>query len=109
MAAEEGNKSHKNAKARRKAKKDGSSSKPSTPKVHREGGSASVAPEGGGPKRGLVETVVRYFKGVIAESKRVSWPGKPELIAGTISSVLILAAFAAWLGGLDYILGRFVS
>lgn len=108
MAAEEADKSHKNAKARREAKKAKGGSKTSSPKVHRDGGSASMALEGGGPKRGMIETIIRYFKGVIAESKRVSWPGKPELVAGTISTVVILAAFATWLGGIDYVLGRFV-
>ena len=90
----------KNAKARRaKDKVTGGSPEAKAPRAHREGGTVTSA-----PKRSFPETVRNYFKGVVAESKRVSWPGKPEVIAGTVTTLFILIVFSIYLGSMDYFL-----
>ncbi len=100
MTAQDATKARKNAKARREKNKTGSKDSVS---VRSDKGGATSSP---GPKGSFVERIVRYWKGVWAETKRVSWPGKAELIAGTIASVVILMVFAGWLGGLDFLLRK---
>ncbi len=102
MTAQDPTRSHKNAKARReKGKQEGTPAEES--KLRKEGGSASYA-----EKKSLLERTRRYLKGVWAEMKRVSWPSKPELIAGTITTLFVLLVFSGYLGGLDLILRRFL-
>jgi preprotein translocase SecE subunit len=98
MTAQDATKARKNAKARREKKKTKSKDSVS---VRSDKGGASVS---SGPQGSLPERIVKYWRGVWAETKRVSWPGKPELIAGTVTSVVILMVFASWLGGIDYLL-----
>ncbi len=97
-------KSRKNAKARREKKKSGGGSKQAVSVRSDKGGATASGPKGSFPER-----VVRYWRGVWAETKRVSWPSKPELIAGTFASVVILMVFAGWLGGLDLLLRRLLG
>ena len=98
MTAQDATKSRKNAKERRAKKKEGGSKETTSSRSDKSGGVKSP------PKGGMAERVTRFFKGVVAETRRVSWPSKPELIAGTITSFVILLIFAGWLGLLDYIL-----
>lgn len=99
MSAQDATKSRKNAKERRKKKKEA-------------GGSTAPVKKAKGEVRGdtpvvnlpLDKKIKNFFKGVIAESKRVSWPSKQELIAGTITTIVILFVFAGYLGGADFLL-----
>ena len=103
MAAQE-EKSRKNAKERRKKKKAAGGSKESVAVRSDKGGATAPTPKGSLPER-----IVRYWRGVIAETRRVSWPSKPELIAGTVASIVILMVFAGWLGGLDLLLRKLLG
>lgn len=94
---------HKNAKARRNKSKDGGTSDAVAVRSDK-GGATTPKPQGS-----LMERVVRYVNGVIAETRRVSWPSKPEVVAGTMTSIFILTVFAIWLGGLDFLLTKFVG
>ena len=98
MTAQDATKARKNAKARRDKKKN---TKDSVAVRSDKGGATAATP---GPQGGLAERIVKYWRGVWAETKRVSGPGKPELVAGTITTVVILMVFASWLGGIDYLL-----
>ena len=98
-------KSEKNAKARRAKKKDSPSESKGSGSVRAERGGATVS----GPKGSIPERIVKFWKGVVAETKRVSWPSKPELVAGTITTVFILMIFAGWLGGLELLLRRLLG
>lgn len=102
MTAQDATKARKNAKARREKKKQDNSK--DSPSVRTEKGGASMGSPG--PKGNMVERIVKYWRGVVAETKRVSWPGKPELIAGTVTSVVVLMVFASWLGGIDFLLRK---
>ena len=103
MTAQEAPKARKNAKARREKKKKSGDSNESALRSDK-GGVSSSAPQGG-----LAERIVRYWKGVIAETRRVSWPSKQELVAGTVTTIFILMVFAGWLGGLDFLLRKLLS
>lgn len=98
MTAQDATRARKNAKARREKKKQDDGSNTASVRSDR-GGASAAAPQGSYPER-----LVRYWKGIYQEMKRVAWPSKPELIAGTLSSIFILMVFAGWLGGLDWFL-----
>ena len=100
MTAQDATKSRKNAKERRAKKKETGATEAVSSTRSDKGGVKST------PKGGILEQITRFLKGVLAETRRVSWPSKPELIAGTITSIVILLIFAGWLGLLDYILGK---
>lgn len=96
---DENDKSHKNAKARRAKKKESGASPAEEKKARREAAGSNPA-----VNLPLTEKVKRFLKGVVAESKRVSWPSKQELVAGTITTIVILFVFAGYLGGADFLL-----
>lgn len=100
MTAQDATKAHKNAKARRERRKQEGSPVEEVP-LRKEGGGVTSA-----PPRGMGRGVSRYLRGVMAEMKRVSWPSKPELIAGTITTLFVLLVFSGFLGSLDYVLRR---
>lgn len=102
MTAQDATKAHKNAKARRERKNSDDAPAGEEVKVHRGGGSVAPAKPKGSP----VERLRNYFKGIYAESKRVSWPGKKEVYGGTMVTLIILVIFSAYLGTLDYVLNR---
>lgn len=99
MTAQDATKSHKNAKARRDKKKTAG---PTVEVVGKDGGVTVVS----APRRSFPERIRLYFKGVAAESRRVSWPSKPQVIGGTITTLFILVVFSAYLGGMDWMLNR---
>jgi preprotein translocase SecE subunit len=93
----------KNAKARRAKQKEAKT--PGSPESR-----APRTPRGehgqviAHPRRSYADQVRAYFKGVVAESKRVTWPGKTEVIAGTVTTLVILVVFSAYMGYMDYVL-----
>lgn len=103
MTAQDATKSHKNAKARREKKKtDGPAEE-----VRRSKDGVTVVASA--PKRSLPEQVRLYLKGVVAESRRVSWPSKPQVVGGTMTSLFILVVFSMYLGGMDWVLNALTA
>ena len=45
--------------------------------------------------------VISFFKEVKAEVRKITWPGKNELIGSTIIVCIIVVIFAAILGSMD--------
>ena len=103
MTAQDATKAHKNAKARREKSKTQGSTPREEVKVQRSGGGATVSSK---PKGSPVERLRNYFKGVYAESKRVSWPGKNEVRGGTLVTLFILVVFSVYLVGMDFLLNK---
>lgn len=67
------------------------------------GGNRKAALQRGGLQQKW-ERLVAYLKAVRAEVKRVSWPTKEELIAGTIVCLIVLLVISAYLGVVDWLL-----
>ncbi len=105
MTAQDATKANKNAKARRERKKTDETSSGKEVKIHRDGGSVVTTKPKGSP----VERLRNYFKGIVAESKRVSWPGKKEVYAGTMVTLFILVVFSIYLGGMDLLLNQLTT
>lgn len=106
MTAQDATKAHKNAKARReKNKTQGAAPRGEEVKVQRSGGGVVSTK----PKGSALDRLRNYFKGVIAESKRVSWPGKNEVRSGTLVTLFILVVFSMYLGGMDFLLNKLTT
>jgi len=50
-----------------------------------------------------MDKIINYFKGAIAEMRKVTWPTKKETYNYTVLVIVASLAMAAFLGGLDYI------
>ncbi len=53
--------------------------------------------------------VVKYFRGVISETKKVSWPSRKELINTTIVVVSFILIFSVIVGLIDLGLGALLE
>ena len=52
------------------------------------------------------KSIIRYFREVISEVKKVSWPSLKELTNNTIVVVVLILIFAAAIGIVDFGLGK---
>lgn len=48
-----------------------------------------------------MKRIIEYFKGVITELKKVSWPTRKEAVRFTIVVVSLSLVFAVFIGALD--------
>jgi preprotein translocase subunit SecE len=62
--------------------------------------------------KNMVDRLKKYLRETRTELKKVSWPTREETVRSTIVVIIASAAFAVFLGGLDFIfqsvLNRFV-
>lgn len=54
------------------------------------------------PKKGIG----KFFREVVSEVKKVSWPNAKELTSYTVAVVVLILIFAALIGIIDFGLGR---
>ena len=59
--------------------------------------------------RKLPGKISKFFRGVIHELKRVTWPTRKELLTYTIVSIITIAFFAIILGIFDWVFLRLVG
>ena len=52
------------------------------------------------------ERIKQYYQDVRGEMKKVSWPGRQEIIGTTIVVIVATFFFGAYLGLIDYILSN---
>jgi preprotein translocase SecE subunit len=60
------------------------------------------------PKKGSLNKIAVFFSEVRQETRKVSWPSRKEAIKYTLIVAGVSIAVAAFLGGLDFILQRFL-
>jgi preprotein translocase subunit SecE len=51
----------------------------------------------------------KYFREVISELKKVSWPSRNELINSTIAVIAVVIVFAIVVGIIDLVLGQLLK
>jgi len=56
-------------------------------------------------KRGII----KYFREVVSELKKVSWPSRKELINSTVAAIVFIIVFAIVVGLVDLILGQLLK
>jgi len=52
---------------------------------------------------------VKYFREVVSELKKVSWPSRKELVNATIAAIVVIVIFAIVVGLVDLILGQLLK
>lgn len=57
----------------------------------------------------IVEKMSNYLKEVMIEMKKVTWPGKQELIGSTTVVIVVSAIFSIFLFVVDNILARLLK
>ena len=53
--------------------------------------------------------MMKYFRGVVAEMKKVSWPTRKELINTTIIVLTFIVVFSIIVGAIDLGLGKLLE
>lgn len=96
-------KERKNAKARRQKKKETATG--SDERGTKKESTTVTTAENLGP----FERLKRFLASVAAEFKRVTWPSKPELVAGTVVTLFTLVLFSGYLGILDAVFSRILK
>jgi len=54
-------------------------------------------------KKKFRDRVRDYFRSVIAELKKVSWPTRKEIINSTVTVIILCYFWALFIGGCDYL------
>ena len=60
-------------------------------------------PAGSPPNENLWTRLVAFYHGVIAEMKKVTWPGRTEVVNTTFIVLIATVVFAVYLWGCDQI------
>lgn len=66
---------------------------------------AKASPKKGKARKGIG----KYFREVVSELKKVSWPSRNELINSTVAVIVVIVAFAIVVGIIDLILGQLLK
>ena len=53
--------------------------------------------------------IAKYFRDVVSEVKKVSWPDRKELVNATIAAIVFIVIFAIVVGVVDLILGQLLK
>lgn len=56
-----------------------------------------------------MQRLLQYFREVVQELKKVSWPTKEQTYNKTLLVVLVTVAAALYIGGLDYMFARLMG
>ncbi|MDA3793093.1 MAG: preprotein translocase subunit SecE [Elusimicrobia bacterium] len=57
----------------------------------------------------MIDKITEFFRGVISEAGKVTWPSRRELIGSTIVVVILVLIVAAYIGLVDFFLSRILS
>lgn len=57
----------------------------------------------------MFEKITAYLKQSVEELKKVTWPTKKETYDYTLAVILVSAAVAVFLGGLDYLFSNIIK
>lgn len=55
------------------------------------------------PKRNVLQRILRFFREVRAELRKVAWPNRKELTSYTIVVLVAVAIVAVYVGVIDYL------
>lgn len=53
--------------------------------------------------------IVKYFRDVVSEVRKVSWPDRKELVNATVAAIIFIVIFAIVVGIVDLILGQLLK
>jgi preprotein translocase subunit SecE len=58
---------------------------------------------------GALNRVTEFFREVVAEFRKVTWPNRPEIANSTTVVIVVSVVVAFFLGGVDILLARVVE
>ncbi len=56
-----------------------------------------------------MEKIRQFLREVRAELEKVTWPGRAEVQAATIVIIVLVLLLAAFIGGVDFLVSRFLG
>ena len=59
-------------------------------------------------KVGFLKKIIRYFRDLKAEFKKIVWPSKKQVVNNTLVVLVVVVVLGALIAGLDSILGLIV-
>jgi len=57
----------------------------------------------------MIGRIKQFFKEVITELKKVTWPSRTEVVGSTIVVVVVTLFIAAVVGAFDYVISRVID
>ncbi|MFO7296062.1 MAG: preprotein translocase subunit SecE [Clostridia bacterium] len=60
-------------------------------------------------RKNRLAKIGKFFRDVISEVKKVSWPDRKELVNATIAAIVFIVIFAIVVGIVDLILGQLLK
>jgi preprotein translocase subunit SecE len=57
----------------------------------------------------MIQKIKNFFREVKVEAKKVNYPGKEELVGSTWVVIVTVLVVSAFLGAIDFGLGKFVN
>ena len=57
----------------------------------------------------LNNKIFEFLREVISEVKKVTWPGKKELIGSTIVVIVLVLFIAIYIGLVDFVISRIIN
>ena len=57
----------------------------------------------------MVQKLITYYREVVVEMGKVSWPSREELKTSTIVVLVVTIIFALFIGAFDWILSQIVN
>ena len=72
------------------------------PKTSGPSGPSGSGPTEAGP--GLVQRIIGFYHGVMAEMKRVTWPDLPQVRSATIAIIIFVLLLGLFITILDFVL-----
>ncbi|MBN2407986.1 MAG: preprotein translocase subunit SecE [Elusimicrobia bacterium] len=57
----------------------------------------------------MIGKINKFLREVLFEVKKVTWPGRKELVGSTIVVVILVIFVALYIGFIDFVLSRLLS
>ena len=57
----------------------------------------------------MINKVLQFLREAVIELRKVSWPGKKEVLGATIVVVTLVAFIGLYIGLVDFMLSRFLG
>ena len=57
----------------------------------------------------VVSQSIKFFREALNEFKKVTWPGKKEIVAATVVVIILVIIVAIYVGTIDFVLSAILA
>jgi preprotein translocase subunit SecE len=57
----------------------------------------------------MIDRIKQFLREVLSEVRKVTWPGKKELIGSTVVVIVLVLFIALYIGLVDFVLSRLLN